>query len=228
MSKKALLISAFFLLIPLLFLAACARSASTAPTATPTGQKPANTPVQTGMSMMAIWGTETSIGEQTRTAEGLPPLATMIPIAGTSTSTPLVPPTGAPTDTLLPGVTPVILTPVPLVRPATYTLKSGEFPYCIARRYNLDQDELLALNGLTPSSAGGLPVGYVLKIPQTGNPFVGSRILHPHPVTYTVAVNDTIYRVACYFGDVDPAAIAANNNLTAPYVLITGRVLNIP
>ena len=223
MSKKAKLISAFFLLIPLI-LVACARSASKAPTVTPTGQKPANTPVVTSMSMMAQWGTETAIGEQTRTAQGLPPLATMTPIAETSTSTPLVPPTGAPTNTLLPGVTPIV-TVAPLVKPASYTLQSGEYPYCIARRYNVNPQDLLDLNGLISNQV--YPAGTVLRIPQTGT-FPGTRALHPHPATYTVLVNDNIYKVACYFGDVDPAAIAANNSLVAPYVLTTGRVLNIP
>ena len=41
-------------------------------------------------------------------------------------------------------------TPVPPgVRPATYILQSGEFPYCIARRFNVDPDALLSASGLT-------------------------------------------------------------------------------
>jgi LysM repeat protein len=45
-------------------------------------------------------------------------------------------------------VTP-IFTPVPIIsRPASYTLAAGEFPYCIARRFNVNQTELLNMNNL--------------------------------------------------------------------------------
>ena len=32
-------------------------------------------------------------------------------------------------------------------------------------------------------------------------------------------LNDTIYRIACYYGDLDPSSIALANNLTPPYTL---------
>lgn len=110
--------------------------------------------------------------------------------------------------------------------PATYTLQKGEFPFCIARRFNVNQTELLALNGLTLSSKPG--VGMTLKIPQTGNPFVTDRSLKDHPTTYTVASGDTIYSIACKFGDVGPDMIALANNLEAPYSLSSGQTLHIP
>jgi LysM repeat protein len=103
----------------------------------------------------------------------------------------------------------------------------GEFPYCIARRFNVNQDELLTLNGL--SSAGLLQPGLVLIIPQTGNPFVGERALHPHPSTYTVSsAEDTIYKVACYYGNIDPTQIITANSLTSPYTLHINQTLSIP
>src|SRR3990170_2194967 len=40
----------------------------------------------------------------------------------------------------------------PGVRPATYTLQAGEFPYCIARRFNVNPDALLAANGITDAN----------------------------------------------------------------------------
>ena len=54
----------------------------------------------------------------------------------------------------------------------TYTLQAGEYPYCIARRFNVNPAELLNLNGLTSSSH--VTPGRVLQIPQTGHPFPGT------------------------------------------------------
>ena len=110
--------------------------------------------------------------------------------------------------------------------PATYALQKGEFPFCIARRFNLNQSELLAVNGLTLNSKPG--VGAVLKLPQTGNPFVSERSLKSHPTNYTVKAGDTIYTVACQYGDVGPDLIALANKLEAPYTLTAGQVLRIP
>jgi LysM repeat protein len=103
----------------------------------------------------------------------------------------------------------------------------GEFPYCLARRFNVNQEELLSLNGLT--GAETLQPGKVLRIPQTGNPFVGDRAWHAHPATYTVSSSeDTIYKVACYYGNIDPTQIIAANSLVSPYTLHINQVLNIP
>ncbi len=112
-------------------------------------------------------------------------------------------------------------------RPANYTLQKGEWPYCIARRYNLNPDELIALNGL---QSGDIFIpGLTLKIPQTGNPWPGDRSLHNHPDTYTVdKTSETLYGVACYYGDVDPAAISQANNLPLTAALTVGQQLTIP
>ena len=55
-----------------------------------------------------------------------------------------------------------------------------------------------------------------MRIPQNGSGFPGDRTLRAHPTTYTVQSGDTIYSIACLFGDVDPEAIAFVNNLTKP------------
>ncbi len=73
--------------------------------------------------------------------------------------------------------------------------------------------------------------GDVLKIPANGVSFPGDRALHPHTanMAYTVtAAYDTIYKIACYFGDVDPNRIIAANNLQPPYALTSGQKLIIP
>ena len=136
----------------------------------------------------------------------------------------------APLDTqvvveVLPTATPLPVIPT-LAIPASYTMQKDEFVYCIARRFNVNPQELLALNGLGQYSI--INPGQVLRIPQTGNPFPFARALRTHPTTYTVMGGDTIYKIACLFGDVDPLAIAAVNGLTAPYGLSIGQVLNIP
>lgn len=112
--------------------------------------------------------------------------------------------------------------------PATYTLQSGEHPFCIARRFNVDPDELLALSGLTRSQAYSLVTGTVLRIPQTGA-FPGDRALRPHPTTYTVASSDeTFYSIACLFGDVEPSQIAQVNGLSLGSLLTIGQAIQIP
>ncbi len=110
--------------------------------------------------------------------------------------------------------------------PQTYTLQKGEYPYCIARRFNLDPAELLGLNSLGPSSV--LNPGTVLKIPQTGHPFITDRALKSHPTTYNVQAGDTLYTIACEFGDVSPDMIALANGLSEPYEIKSGDKLNIP
>lgn len=111
-------------------------------------------------------------------------------------------------------------------RPSSYTLQRGEFPYCIARRFDVDPDVLLSQNGL--SSGTIYRPNLTLKIPQSGS-FPGTRALRNHPATYTVAsANETIYGIACLFGDVDPSAIAQANNVSPSAALTSGQQLSIP
>ena len=159
----------------------------------------------------------------TNTAVASTPIVSTIP-AFTSTATLAVggtqPTTGAPTSSgPLPTSAPVGS------RPATYTLKSGEFPYCIARRFDVDPDALLRLNGL--SSGTIFYPNRTLQIPQSGS-FPGTRALRNHPATYTASAGETVYSVACLFGDVDPAAIAQANNISMDARLTAGQQLSIP
>jgi LysM repeat protein len=116
-------------------------------------------------------------------------------------------------------------TPTP-GRPTTYTIHKGEYPYCLARRFNVDPATLLSINGLGVGSL--LSPGQTLTIPSTGSWSGGSRALKSHPTTYTVKSGDTIYTVACAFGDVDPNTLIAANGLTSPYTLKVGSVIQIP
>jgi LysM repeat protein len=241
MSKKWLIILIATSIAAVMLFSSCSRSAGPLVPATqiPAGSSP--TPVATGLNVIQTWGTATAGYLQTAAAMGtaIPasatPLSSQISTEAIPSATSLLPGTGVPTNTTapliptntpLPGTTPVIIVPTATPgRPATYTLKQGEFPYCIARRFNVDPNDLLSLNGLSEGEV--LQPGTVLKIPQTSS-FPGDRALNLHPAQYTVRVNDTIYSIACYFGDVSPDAIAAANNLTLTTPLATGKILNIP
>ena len=154
--------------------------------------------------------------EEAQAAE--PPAATQAAADEPASSQDQAPEDDVPQPPVIPTATPGL--------PVTHTLRGGEFVYCIARRYNVDPGELLRINGITSNSL--LRGGTVLKIPQTGSPFPGRRALQPHPDTYTVEAGDSIYSIACAYGDVDPWAIAYANQLEAPYALIPGMVLYIP
>jgi LysM repeat protein len=148
-------------------------------------------------------------------APGGPAISTPTPSIGT--------PAG--TSAALPTITRT-LPPIPtVVVPATYTLHEGEFPYCLARRYNRDPDDILAINGLTNGSI--VSPGQTLSIPTSGT-FAGPRALLSHPATYTVVGGDTIYSISCRYGDVDPAGIAAANGLSSPFALSPGTTIRIP
>ena len=225
MSKKVTIIIVIAIAAVLLF-TACTRSVAQPKLATPTAGSIEAASTPTSMSLVQAWGTSTAIYVQTAVAMGTFTAAPPDTSQSNLTATSVLPATGVATDTPVPGSTPVVVVPTATPgHPATYTLQKGEFPYCIARRFNVDPDDLVALNGI--SSAKILQPGLVLNIPSTGS-FPGTRALRAHPAQYTVAVDDNIYKIACYFGDVDPSSIAAANNLSLSTTLTTGKILNIP
>jgi len=188
----------------------------------PASKPPATATVEGGFPVPGQ-GTETmgifeSIATQTAQAGGgqqqpvLPTTTAVVVITEAPQPTPEKPAAVVPTAT--PGI------------PSSYTLQKGEFPYCVARRFNVNPSELLSLNGLNANSV--TYAGQKLSIPQTGHKFPGDRSLHDHTAKYTVKSGDTIYTVACYYGDLDPMAIVAANSLESPYTLKSGQSLQIP
>jgi len=206
-----------------LAIGACTRSASTAPTATG-GAGVTGTPLTGQQATMEA--VRSALLTQTAQAVqgGAAATNTPTPVVAIETATPVVEtpatvvstPSG-PADTEVPVLTMEV--------PSTYTLHEGEFPFCLARRFNRNPADLMALNGLTDSTFNS--PGETLTIPSSGT-FPGPRALLSHPTTYTVDVGDTIYWVACYFGDVDPMAIVAVNGLSSPYTLNPGSTIQIP
>lgn len=231
--RKSGLVVIFVILV--LALGACTRSASQAPQLPQATSDVAAPAVGGGdaqptdqMSVLQTYAT------QTAQAESGEPIATEEPTVAPAETTPgteeATSAPDEPTPQLPATPTPELPTPAPVNPlgsvPATYTLQQGEFPYCIARRFNINPDELLSLNGLKD---GGLyQPGLTLKIPQTGNVFPSNRALIGHPTTYTVGLNDTIYSIACKYGDVSPEQIASANGLAAPYKLQVGQSISIP
>ncbi len=234
---------------------ACVQSYSAAPAATPT-QLPTNyfvNPLPTdAMSSLATFGAQTvTAAAQTAQANGtiLPsetpggPTDTPSALSGTA----ITPETGiTPSPIVVISVTPgpstvvvngstttpqttVVVPTIPGGVPASYTLQEGEFPYCIARRYNLDPNQLLSMNGIVDGNM--FVPGFTLQLPQNSSwPAGVNRALNPHPTTYTVTGNGdtTIYGVACQFGDVFPQQIAQANNLSLDATLTIGQQLSIP
>ncbi len=223
----------------ILLLASCQRSADPYPLPTSAFNTPLDSSVDP-MKMIEEFATATALAreglgpipQETPTPEiGFPveetsPIPTIDAFA-TMTEFPTLPPVSTP-EPILGVSTPFPVTAMPGTRPATYVLQRGEFPYCIARRFDVNPDDLLNLNKITHAQAYSLQPGWVLQIPQSGS-FPGERALRPHPTTYTVVSPDeTLYSIACLFGDVDPLQIAQVNGLSPETPLTVGQVLNIP
>ncbi|HLA99109.1 MAG TPA: LysM peptidoglycan-binding domain-containing protein [Anaerolineales bacterium] len=226
MSIKSFLVL-FIMILIITSLAACERPASQAPTGettptTGTAEFPLPGDTDDVMGQLESFATQTAIAmsggaplaQPTATTASQGAEASPVPV---STAAPVV---ASPTSAAL-----SYPTPTPGI-PSTYTLQKGEHPYCIARRFNVNPIEMLNLSGL--SASGNYSPGTVLRIPQSGGKFPGARALKPHPETYTVGAGDTIYTIACEFGDLDPNTLAAANGLSAPYRLEAGQVLRIP
>lgn len=235
--KKYGLLIIGILLLSTVLIAGCTQSLSQAPKSTatviPTGAFVLPLPSsENPMEAIQQFAQETSAA-QTATANGGTPATPATPI--TATAETLTPQTGiTPTNAIattavaiIPTITPGGPTLAPLTRPQTYILQKDEFPYCIARRYNVDPQQLLQLSGLT--SPDVYYEGLKLTIPQSGS-WPGSAVLRNHPDTYTVTGNEdtTVYGVACKYGNVDPNAIASINGITATTKLTIGQKLQIP
>ncbi|MCV9900747.1 LysM peptidoglycan-binding domain-containing protein [Exiguobacterium sp. N5] len=102
----------------------------------------------------------------------------------------------------------------------TYTVKSGDTLYSIARTYGVTVSALAAANNITNYSL--IYVGQVLIIP-------GTTVTPPPSTTvkYTVKSGDTLYKIATMY-NTTVAKIAAANNITNVNSIYVGQVLIIP
>jgi LysM repeat protein len=213
---KIIIIFTFILLI-----SACERPASKAPVDEQPSNEIIKTPLPVDQQILnATMTAQAILGDLDQPTQGhgaQDEPANENPIV-TETIVPTIEPTLVPTPTSLPP------TPV-LTKPESYTIQSGEYVYCLARRFDVDPQDILSLNGL--SSYSLLSPGMTIKIPTNGScPF--ERTVLPHPDTWTVSAGETIYGIACEYGDVYPESIIAVNGLTEPYTLTAGQILQIP
>ena len=196
------------LILGVMLASACTQTYSQAPLATPTlistglfvspfpsGQDPlqvvAGLGTQTAAAKTALAGGGTTTPGTAAAVSGTPATqaaASATPTTGTAATTSsastVVPATQRPTQQI---TTPLATSAVSA--PSSYTLQQGEFPYCLARRFNINPDQLLSANGITDSTV--LYPGKALTIPQSAGPFPGDRAWHDHPTTYTVPSADT-------------------------------------
>lgn len=198
-----------------LLLAACTRSASESPLPDAT-QDPLD-------SVFSTIATQTALAAQAHDPD-FDPASSASPTTSLfgATATLALSPTPEPTSTR---------TPAPITDqdvPANYTLHAGEWPYCLARRFDIDIDALLSANGLTADSSQSLSVGYKLVIPSGAPAYGGPRQLRDHPATYVASGSDTFYSIACAFGDVFPENIAEANGMEVDEEISGGQQLHIP
>jgi LysM repeat protein len=224
-SKHFLLLLVAALL--LLSLAACVQSASKAPQSatSPTvaeGEFPVPGVTEDVMGQLQSFATQTAMALSGGSAAPASPTvaAQEAPVATVQA------PATSVAQAASPSKTPIVVPTSTPGKPNSWTLKRGEHPYCIARRFDVNPVDLLEASGLQAGSS--YSVGTVLKIPDNARKFPGSRTLKDHPDTYTVGSKDTIFSIACEYGDADPYAIAAANGLSAPYDLTSGDEIHIP
>jgi LysM repeat protein len=198
-----------------LLFSACTMSASTPPPVTPT----------TNLSEIARQATQTAIAKTPQAGDTQVPDATeQAGASPTKTDEAEKQATSTPKPSATPDT--IVIDPKDYPVPDSYTLKKGEFVYCLARRFNILPADIIIYNGL--ESGEILYPGDIILIPPDARAFVGNRALQNHPTNYTVVSNDTFHSIACLFGDVDPRAIAAANNMDLKDALSPGTVLQIP
>lgn len=216
MKKKTIIMIAVLALI--LLVSACQRSASKAPVTTPETIDQVGTPLPVDQQIMNATMTAQSIIEDFN----MPTQVVQNPL-GTEVVITQAPPTAVPTPTPTYAPTPTMQT---LTRPQTWAVQGGETVYCLARRFDVDPGEMLQINNLYAGSM--LSIGDVLNVPQSGSWPGGERELLPHPDTWTVTPGETVYQIACAYGDVWPEHIIQANNLKEPYDLTGIETLDIP
>ena len=140
--------------------------------------------------------------------------------------------TGAASELTVPEPAPAIGLPTEnAANPGYYTLQPGETPKCIARRYNLDWIKLYSINGISFENEALIGAGKNLILPQNSEWLVdryGERAAAPHPAQHSVVAGETLYSIACVYGDVSPEAIAIQNGLSSADQVTPGMTLTIP
>ena len=113
----------------------------------------------------------------------------------------------------------------------TYTMQDGDYLICLARRFNVSLGQLMSQNGIDNPDALG--VGDIVVLPRNPSPWslidgYGRRTLIIHPANYVTQTGDTLFSIACSYGDVLPEEIAKVNKLYIGDPLPAGKTITIP
>jgi len=216
MKKKAIIL--FMLIALALAISGCQRSASKAPDLTPEFLEQVGTPLPVDQQIINATMTAQAIIEEFNM-----PTQLVVNPQGTQIAITQIPPTPVPSPTPTSAPTPTLQA---LTRPLTWAVQGGENIYCLARRFDVDPGDMLAINNLYAGSM--LNIGDILDIPQTGSWPGGERTLLAHPDTWNVTPGETVFEIACAYGDVWPEHIIQANGLSEPYDLSGIATLQIP
>lgn len=105
---------------------------------------------------------------------------------------------------------------------ATYTVRSGDSPWAIARRHDIELDDFLVWNGMTRASTLRVGQRVVVSSPRAAPaPAVATRAS-----TYTVRAGDTLSGIAAKHG-VAMADLQDWNGLKDPSALRVGQTLRL-
>ncbi len=205
-----------FVLIGMLFLSACTRSASKPPAFDPTIGD--DIPLFESVDDQIRYATSTAaaiISQYNLPTEIVQnPQGTQIVV----TSTPI--PTATPTPT--PTATPMVLS-----APETWQIQSGETLECLARRFDVKLEDLIEANPhLDPFN---LKIGQTVTLPENSK-WEGERAVGtwPRPDIWEVSPGETVYGIACAYGDIYPEEIIEANNIEDPNDLSGYTELQIP
>lgn len=151
-------------------------------------------------------------------------------IGPTDTPTPVIP-TATPLPTATKPYDPNIMMYGSVNGLTTYTLQEGDSLVCLGRRFNISIPQLRAQNGL--SSPDEVAAGDTIRLPRSASPWsmidgYGRRMLVIHPSMYTVRAGDTLFSIACAYGDVLPEDIAVQNKLVLGEPLKSGITITVP
>lgn len=212
------------LLMVVLILSGCTRSASTPPPSDGEGG-PDGGQSETQATMDAV---RSAI--LTQTAQALE--------GGAATATPTPEPTEA-AATATPAEAEETNTQEAQAGFAEYTVQPGDWIFKIAREYGIDPQAIIDANNLT--SPNSLEVGMVLQIPISGEPVAeeteeteeaeqgdeAGATSVAGTTTHVVQPGEWIWQIARVYG-VDPQDIIDINNLTSPATIYPGQELLIP